>query len=312
MTLHIETPLVTSRALSRAAGRIVDLKLEALQPTGSFKLRGIGHACEVHARRGARRFLSSSGGNAGIAVAYAGRALSIPVTVVVPTTTSDRAKTAIRDEGAELIVHGDSWQEAHAHLLAIAAVDDAVLHPFDDPLLWHGHASMIDEAVRQGPKPDAVVVSVGGGGLFCGVVEGLRRNGWDDVRVVAVETDGAASLSAAIDAGRPVSLPAITSVATSLGAKQVSERAWAATREHPVTSGVVSDAAAVDACRRFVDDHRIVVEPACGTALAVAYDDAAALRDCERVLIIVCGGVTASVAQLDAWAASMPHVRTVS
>lgn len=305
MTLHIETPRLASHALSRAAGRPVDLKLEALQPSGSFKLRGIGHACEVYASRGARRFLSSSGGNAGIAVAYAGRALSMPVTVVVPTTTSDRAKTLIQNEGADLIVHGESWHEAHAYLLAMATADDAVLHPFDDPLLWHGHASMIDEAARQGPKPDAVVVSVGGGGLFCGVVEGLRRNGWNDVRVVAVETEGAASLAAAIDAGRPVALTSITSIATSLGAKQVCERAYALSREHPTTSVVVSDAAAVDACRCFVNDHRIVVEPACGAALAVAYADAPALRDCERVTIIVCGGVTASVAQLDSWVASL-------
>ena len=278
MTLHIETPRLASHALSRAAGRPVDLKLEALQPSGSFKLRGIGHACEVYASRGARRFLSSSGGNAGIAVAYAGRALSMPVTVVVPTTTSDRAKTLIQNEGADLIVHGASWHEAHAYLLAMATADDAVLHPFDDPLLWHGHASMIDEAARQGPKPDAVVVSVGGGGLFCGVVEGLRRNGWDDVRVVAVETEGAASLAAAIDAGRPVALTSITSIATSLGAKQVCERAYALSRVHPTTSVVVSDAAAVHACRCFVNDHRIVVEPACGAALAVAYADAPALR----------------------------------
>lgn len=303
MPLHIETPLITSATLSRTAGCIVDLKLECLQPSGSFKLRGIGHACEFHARRGARRFLSSSGGNAGIAVAYAGRRLSVPVVVVVPTTTTARAKQIILAEGADLIVHGDSWQEAHAHLLAISTVDDAVLHPFDDPLVWTGHASMIDEAARQGPRPDAVVVAVGGGGLFCGVVEGLRRNGWDGVRVIAVETEGAASFAAAIAAGRPVPLPAITSIATSLGAKQVCDRAHALSGEHPVTSVVVGDAVAVAACLRFVDDHRMVVEPACGAALAVTAAASGTLADCDRVLVIVCGGVTATTRQLEDWSA---------
>jgi L-serine/L-threonine ammonia-lyase len=301
MTLHIETPLVASDALSSAAECTVMLKLESLQPSGSFKMRGIGHACEVYARGGVRRFLSSSGGNAGIAVAHAGRALSIPVVVVVPESTTDRARQTIVAQGAELVVHGASWQEAHAQALSMIGVGDALLHPFDDPLLWEGHATMIDEAAQQGPKPDAVVLSVGGGGLLCGVMEGLYRNGWQDVPVVAVETEGAASLRAAIVAGRPVALDAITSVATSLGAKQVAERAFAWTRAHRVDSAVVSDAAAVDACLRFVDDHRIVVEPACGAALALAYDSAGVLSTFRRVMIVVCGGVTASIDQLRAW-----------
>ena len=305
MPLHIETPLIRSRALSDACGRIVDVKLDALQPSGSFKLRGIGHACEHHARNGARRFLSSSGGNAGIAVAHAGRELGIPVMVVVPTSTTDRARRAIEHLGADLTVHGASWQEAHAHLLSLVGNDDAVLHPFDDPLLWEGHATMIDEVARQGTKPDVVVLSVGGGGLMCGVVEGLRRNGWGDVPVVAVETAGAASLHAALAAGHRVTLDAITSVATSLGAKQVGERAFQLAHEHPVTSIVVDDAAAVGACLRFIDDHRIVVEPACGAALALAYDRAEVLVPYERVLVIVCGGVTATVDQLEHWASSL-------
>ena len=114
MALHIETPLLNSRALSLHSERAIWLKLEALQPPGSFKIRGIGLACEEYARRGASRFISSSGGNAGIAVAYAGRQLGIPVIVVVPETTSARARALIAQEGAEVIVHGAAWQEANA------------------------------------------------------------------------------------------------------------------------------------------------------------------------------------------------------
>ncbi len=302
MSLHVITPLLESDAYSRP-GQRVWLKMEALQPTGSFKLRGVGHACEVLAARGARRLLSSSGGNAGLAVAYAGRRLGLPVTVVVPETTLDRPKALIGRQGAEVVVSGRSWTEANEHLSSLRQPTDAVVHPFDDPLLWDGHASMIDEVAAQGPKPDAVVLAVGGGGLMCGVLQGLAAHGWHDVPVVAVETEGAASLAAAVAAGRPVPLAAITSIATSLGARQVSDRAYAWTREHPVHSVVVTDAEAVRACLDFADDHRVIVEPACGAALAVAVQrPLPVLREAEDLLVVVCGGVGATHAQLVSWA----------
>ncbi len=302
MTLHIETPLLESGAMS-SAGQSVWLKMDALQPPGSFKIRGVGHACEEYARRGARRFISSSGGNAGIAAAYAGRRLAIPVTVVVPETTTARAMELIRREQAEVIVHGASFQEANAMAQSMLTASDAFIHPFDDPLLWEGHASMIDEVARAGVKPEAVVLSVGGGGLLCGVVSGLHRNGWSDVPVIAVETEGADSLARSIAAGERIELPRISSIATSLGARKVSEQAFQWTTQHPVRSIVVPDSAAVAACIRFMDDHRMVVEPACGASLAVAYDAASALSQFHNVLVIVCGGVTATVAQLQDWAA---------
>ena len=130
--LHIETPLFESRALTIASGRSVWLKLEAMQPPGSFKIRGIGAACQEHVRRGAKRLISSSGGNAGIAVAYAGRHLSVPVVVVVPETTTDRARSLIEQEGAEVLVHGSVWHEANALALSMVEGSDAFLHPFDD------------------------------------------------------------------------------------------------------------------------------------------------------------------------------------
>ena len=303
MPLHIQTPLILSAPLSRAAGRTVRLKLEALQPPGSFKIRGIGLACEHYAQAGAQRFVSSSGGNAGLAVAYAGRLLGIAVTVVVPATTSERARHLLQLEGAELIVHGDSWQEANALAQSLLTHSDAFLHPFDNPLLWRGHASMIDEVAASGPKPGAVLLSVGGGGLLAGAAEGLARNGWGDVPLLAVETTGAASLHAAMQAGVRVELPAITSVATSLGARQVCARAFELGQSGRVRSLLVSDEQAVAACTRFLDDHRLLVEPACGAALAVAYAQPQALSDFQDILVIVCGGATASADNLRQWSA---------
>jgi L-serine/L-threonine ammonia-lyase len=304
MPLHLETPLLESQPLSQASGRSIWLKMDALQPPGSFKIRGVGAACEHHAANGKRRFVSSSGGNAGIAVAYAGRQLSIPVSVFVPETTTERAKALIRQEGAEVFVHGASWQEANERALQAVDAETAFIHPFDDPLLWTGHATMIDEVVRAGISFDAVVLSVGGGGLLAGVSEGLARNGLQDIPIIAAETEGAASLAASVTSGKLVELPGITSIATSLGARRVCQRAFEITQDRPVDCVVVDDRAAVDACLRFLDDHRTLVEPACGAALAVAYTHADRLARFERVLMIVCGGATATLAQLQAWQAS--------
>jgi L-serine/L-threonine ammonia-lyase len=300
MTLHIETPLLASGAMS-SVGQTVWLKMEALQPPGSFKIRGVGFACEEYQRRGATRFISASGGNAGIAAAYAGRRLNVPVVVVVPETTTERAKELIRREYAEVIVHGASFQEANALAQSMVTATDAFIHPFDDPLLWQGHASMIDEVARAGVTPDVVLLSVGGGGLLCGVVEGLHRNGWGHVPVAAVETEGADSLAQSIGAGERVELPGITSIATSLGARKVSAQAFKYTQEHPMGSVVVTDKAAVAACMRFIDDQRMLVEPACGAALALAYDAQESLAQYKNILVIVCGGVTATLEQLRKW-----------
>ena len=305
MPIHIPTPLVPSDAFS-TPGQQVRLKLEALQPCGSFKLRGVGLACEHHAARGARRLLSSSGGNAGLAVAWAGRALGLPVTVVVPETTGERARQLIRRLGAELVVHGRSWMEANEHLQGLLGPGDAFIHPFDDPLLWQGHAGMIEEAAAQGPRPDAVVLSVGGGGLMCGVLQGMHAVGWADVPLVAVETTGAASLHAALVAGELVTLDAITSIATSLGARRVADEAFAWARRHPVSTAVVSDAAAVQAALAVADEHRLVVEPACGAAVAAVLERRAApLQAARDVLVILCGGASTTVSDLQTLAARL-------
>ncbi|KVV00019.1 serine dehydratase [Burkholderia ubonensis] len=300
MPLHIQTPYLRSHAASRRLGKDVLLKIEAMQPCGSFKLRGVGAVCDARRAAGARRFVSSSGGNAGIAVAYAGRELGVPVLVVVPESTSARARELIRVEGAELVVRGASWAEANAVAQSVLGPHDAFVHPFDDPVLWQGHATMIDEMAAAGPKPDAVVLAVGGGGLLCGVLEGLARNGWGDVPVVAVQTEGADCYARSVALGRPVELPEITSVATSLGAKRPCDAALAWATRHAIDTVVVSDAAAVAASLRFLDEHRIVVEPACGAALAALDTATPALAAASRIAVIVCGGVTATVEHLHA------------
>lgn len=297
MSLSINTPLLESLPLGRLNKTRVWMKMEAMQPSGSFKIRGVGHACEWHYARGARRFISSSGGNAGLAVAYAGRKLGVPVIVVVPESTPERARHLLSLEGAEVRMHGKTWAEANELALSLLNDEDAFIHPFDDPLLWEGHASMIDEVVAEGLRPDVVILSVGGGGLLAGVDAGLRRNNLN-IPVIAVETVGMSSFHTALQSGHPVSLTQLTGVATSLGARQVCQRAFDLTREREIISLTVSDIQAVDACLTFLDDHRTLVEPACGAALAALYESQIDGSKFDNVLVVVCGGSTATNASL--------------
>jgi L-serine/L-threonine ammonia-lyase len=276
--------------------------MEALQPVGSFKARGMGSACRAIHEAGIKHVVCASGGNAGYAVAYAGRQLGLEVTIVVPQTTSTRARDLILGEGAILIVHGESWDDAHSHAVELARQEKAgYIHPFDDPRVWSGHSSIITEIADAGIKPGVLVVSVGGGGLLCGLLQGLHAVGWSDVPVLAVETEGAASLASSVRAGRLVTLDKISSVATSLGARRVAPRALEWTRHHAITPWVVTDREAVDACLRFADDHRVLVEPACGAALSTAYNRAAGLEGRGPVVIIVCGGAGVTRELMEKW-----------
>jgi len=300
-SLHVVTPYILHRGLPET-DRNTWVKLDCCQPTGSFKIRGIGKLCQTLKAEGVRAFVSSSGGNAGFAAAYVGAQLGLPVTVVVPSTTPDFMRTKIAALGAAVRVEGDVWDEADAVARDMATDrQTGYVPPFDHPLLWDGHASLIDEMVSQGPAPDVVVVAVGGGGLLCGVASGLKRNRLEHTAILAVETEGAASLAAAMAAGGPVSLRKIDTIASSLGAKRVAGEAFEWSRRRPVTSVTVSDAAAVRACIRFADDHLALVEPACGAALSLAYEDHPALRPYTRVAVIACGGVVVSLQKLDAW-----------
>ena len=300
--LHIQTPLLSSAAINARLGTEMLLKMECYQPVGSFKMRGIGAACQQAVQKGATQLVCSSGGNAGFAAAYAARQLKIPISVVVPETTSESARARIANEGANLLIHGAVWDEADAHARTLLSQPNtAYIHPFDDPAVWAGHATMVDELVTQTSKPDAVVVAVGGGGLLCGLVEGMQRHGWGDVPVLAVETDGAASFAASMERGELVRLEKITSIATTLGSLQVTAKAldWAA--RQPIISVRVSDADAVHACLRFADDLRVLVEPACGAALSLMYEHGELLDEFARVVMIVCGGAGVTLKQLGDW-----------
>jgi L-serine/L-threonine ammonia-lyase len=304
--LHITTPLLKHEPLSRALGKQVSLKMENLQPSGSFKLRGIGLMCQRAATRGATHLICPSGGNAGFAAAVAGASLGVRTTILVPHSTHESVRQQIVALGAEVVVHGSVWDDANLEALRLADAPGAVyVPPFDHPDVWDGNATLIDEAIGQSLDRqqafDAVICAVGGGGLLCGVLQGLHRNRMAQVPVIAVETEGAASLHGALQAGELITLPAVTSIAVTLGAKRVAAAAFEWSRRHDVRSVTVSDAQAVDACLQFADELRTLVEPACGAALAVAYQNLPVLAPFQRPLIVVCGGIGVDLAKLALW-----------
>ncbi|XP_077317402.1 L-serine dehydratase/L-threonine deaminase-like isoform X2 [Lithobates pipiens] len=308
-SLHLNTPLRNSVPLSKLSGTKVYLKLDNAQPTGSFKIRGIGHLCKTWAERGCIHFVCSSGGNAGLATAYSARMLSIPATILVPTTTPAFTIQRVKDEGAKVCVVGEMLDETIEHAKELTKNNPGWVYipPFDDPLIWEGHASLVREIKESLPsKPGAIALSVGGGGMLCGVVQGLREVGWDDVPIIAMETKGAHSLNAAVEAGNLVTLPEISSVAKTLGAKTVGAQTLKVALEHPVFSEVISDQDAVIAIERFLDDEKMLVEPACGAALAAVYSnvfgklqkEGKLSQDLSSLVIIVCGGNNITLTRL--------------
>lgn len=300
-SLHHRTPMLAHAKLSRELNKSVWLKMENMQPSGSFKMRGIGTLCHRAAARGAKQFVCPSGGNAGFAAAMAGAALGIDTIILVPETTTQSVRDAILALGVELIVIGAVWDETNQAALALSRSEDALyIPPFDHPDIWDGNATLIDEAVQQA-EFDVVICSVGGGGLLAGVVEGLQRNGLSGVPVIAVETEGAASFHAAVEAGKLVTLDAITTIATTLGSKRVASRAFELTHEHTIHSVTVTDEQAIDACIQFANDMRALVEPACGAALAVAYQNLPVLKAFKRPLIVVCGGIGVDLNKIIGW-----------
>ena len=297
--LHVVTPTIQSMPLQQLTGKAIHLKMECYQPVGSFKIRGLGRLAQYYVARGYSHLVCSSGGNAGVAAAYIGQRLGVKVQVFIPTTSNPLFIDAIKRYGAEVIVAGEVWDEANA-----AALDSATKHsaaylpPFDHPLIWAGHSTLIDEVVAAGVKPDAVVVAVGGGGLACGVLAGMHNYGWHDLPLFTVETTGTASFKASVDAGHLVTLPKVSGLATSLAAKRVCSQLMDYTEYHQITPLVVSDEDTIKACRAFLDDHHVLLEPASGAPLSVIYQQHPALSEYQSILVIVCGGIGLSLATL--------------
>ncbi|CAI4388376.1 ALS_1a_G0026640.mRNA.1.CDS.1 [Saccharomyces cerevisiae] len=318
MSHYEKTPLIRQVFNNGQTNSWFYVKHDMLQPSGSFKSRGIGHLIrksnEEALREGSGKLavFSSSGGNAGLAAATACRSMALNCNVVVPKTTKTRMVKKIQSAGARVIIHGNHWGEADEYLRQELMAQESqygsktlYVHPFDDETIWEGHSTIVDEIIQQLQENDisllkvkALVCSVGGGGLFSGIIKGLERNHLaGKFPVVAVETAGCDVLNKSLKNGSPVILEKLTSVATSLGSPYIAPFAFESFNNYGCKSVVLSDQDVLDTCLRYADDYNFIVEPACGASLHLCYhpeilEDTLGqnLYDDDIVIIIACGG----------------------
>jgi threonine dehydratase len=193
------------------------LKLETLQPTGSFKVRGALVAVAAAARGGGGRVVTASAGNHGLGIAFAARRMGVPATVVVPTTASAVKVEALRRMDVDLVQHGDDYEASERHALALAERGATYVSPYNDRHVIAGQCTVADEVVDQVGRDVTLVVPVGGGGLLAGIALGLAGEGRAATRIVGVEAAASPSVSAAVAAGRVVRVPVEPTLADGLG-----------------------------------------------------------------------------------------------
>jgi threonine dehydratase len=290
-----ETPLVEvdPADLGLPGRRPLILKLEMLQHAGSFKGRGAHN--QLLGQLPAAGVVAASGGNYGVAVAYAARRLGVAATVFVPDSTAPAKLERLRSLGAAVEVVPGYYDEAlaasHAHAAATGA---RFLHAFDQPEMLEGAGTLAAELERQahgaplraGGRLDRVIVAVGGAGLIGGVACWYRGA----VGITGVETRGCRALDAALRAGRVVDTDVSGLAADALGARRVGELGFAAARAWTDGVVVVEDADLVDAQRRLWRALRLATEPAGAASLAALTTGALRADPDERIAVVLCGG----------------------
>ena len=261
------------------------LKLEHLQTAGSFKTRGM-----------LNRLLSNpipesgvivaSGGNAGIATAAAARELKVRCEVFVPEVSSPAKRARLAALGADVVVVGAAYAQAFDACLARQAVTGALMtHAYDQPEVLAGAGTLALEIEQQGGVPDAVLVSVGGGGLIGGIASWFEQRS----RIVAVEPELAPTLFMAREAGQPVDVSVSGIAADSLGAKRIGSLAWDATQAHVRDALLLPDGAIRAAQLWLWQELKLAVEPAAALPLAALQAGCYVPRSDEKVCLIICG-----------------------
>jgi threonine dehydratase len=284
------TPVATVEAAAFGTPVPVTLKLELFQHTGSFKVRGaFNRMLAAAARAEVPRVVAASGGNHGLAVAYAARALGMPAEVFVPETIAPVKVTKLRTFGAAVTVTGRYYADAYEASARRAAETGAlVVHAYDHPEVVAGQGTVGQELADQAPDLDTVLVAVGGGGLLAGIVTALDGR----ARVVAVEPDRVPTLHRALAAGGPVEVEVGGLTADSLGARRIGELAYRVAAGARVRSLLVTEDAVVAARQRLWDELHVAAEHGGAAALAALTSGAYRPAAGERVGVVVCGSNT--------------------
>jgi threonine dehydratase len=293
------TPLIRSSTLSEEFGAAVHLKLECLQKTGSFKPRGAFNKL-LSLSDDQRRLgvVGVSGGNHAQGLAYAARELGISATICMPATTPQNYVDATRDYGGE-IHFSATIAQAFAAADVMQHSGRVLVHPFDDPLIAAGQGTVALEILEELPDLTRIYISIGGGGLIVGMAAALKAIK-PDVHIVGVETRGADAMAQSLAANALIELPAITSIARTLGAPRVSEFTLRNVQQLVDEVVVVEDAEAFDALVFLLERTKILVEPAAACCLAAARKQRQSISSDDQVAILLCGG-NVSVSDLGVW-----------
>lgn len=265
------------------------LKLEHLQIGGSFKARGMFNRMRSLPVPAAG-VIVASGGNAGIAVAQAAKALRVPCEVFVPEMATEAKRAALRLLGAQVVVQGAAYADALAACLQRQRETGALLmHAYDQPEVVAGAGTLAAEIEAQmeadGGLPDRVLVSVGGGGLIAGVAAWFESR----CRVEALEPVGSPTLHAAREAGEPVDVNVGGLAADALGARRIGHIAWPICQRHVAAAHLLPEAAITEAQRLLWRELRLAVEPAAALPLAALRCGAVKPEPDERIALVLCG-----------------------
>jgi len=284
------TPLVRAEHFSRKLGANIFFKLETLQPTHSFKVRGAFNALmQLSEEQRKRGVVTASGGNHGLAVAHAARSLAIPATIYLPESATEAKLSAIRPLEAEIVIHGTAWDDANTLAMRIAQETGRVyIHPFDNNAVMAGQGTIVPELLQQMPAPDLIVVSIGGGGLISGVISATRHYS-PASRVVGVETEGADSMFQSWKAGRIVELPEITSIAETLGARKTQPAQFEIVSRHVYDLVTVSDDSTMQALREILETEKLLTEPAAACSVAALIEGKIAVEADQNIVVVLCG-----------------------
>lgn len=265
------------------------LKLEQLQHSGSFKARGAFNRLLAAGEGAAAGVVAASGGNAGLAVAYAARELGVRAEVFVPETAPAVKVRKLKGLGADVRQVGTIYQEAFDAASKRAAESGALLcHAYDQVEVCAGQGTLGLELLEQLPEIDTVIVAVGGGGLMAGIATAVQGR----AKVVAVEPAGVPTLRSALEAGQPVDVEVDSIAADSLGASRIGEIAFDVAVRAGVESVLVDDQAIIAARRHLWDHWRMAVEYGAAAALAALHAGAYVPAPGEKVAVVICGANT--------------------
>ena len=261
------------------------LKLEQLQRSGSFKARGMFNRLLANPIPAAG-VIAASGGNAGIATATAAQALGVRSEIFVPTVISPAKRDRLEQLGARVVVTGAVYAEAFAACQQRQRESGALMtHAYDQAEVLAGAGTLAREIESQAGVPDALLVSVGGGGLAGGIAAWFAGR----TRMVALEPERAPTLHAALAAGGPVDVEVSGIAADALGARRIGALAWEVAQRHPMSSLVLRDEDIVDAQRWLWQALKLAVEPAAALPLAALRSGAWQAQAGQRICLVLCG-----------------------